>query len=93
MLAADVPRPQLWLLRQDEKEALTVDYPILRIWLAETHVNDIEFLTSVLTITEYLSWKNGVTQLSVFSHRDRYALLKERGYLLKQERPFLVLKL
>ncbi|MHA2427728.1 MAG: GNAT family N-acetyltransferase [Candidatus Hermodarchaeia archaeon] len=93
MLAADVPRPQLWLLRQDEKEALTVDYPFLRIWLAETHANDIEFLTSVLTITEYLSWKNGVTQLSVFSHQNRYAFLKERGYKLKQERPFLALEL
>jgi GNAT superfamily N-acetyltransferase len=93
MLAADVPRPQLWLLRQEEKEALTVDYPFLRIWLAETHANDIDFLTSVLTITEYLSWKNGVSQLSVFSHRDRYAFFKERGYQLKHERPFLALEL
>ena len=93
LLAADVPRPQLWLLRQEEKEALTVDYPFLRIWLAETLTNDIEFLKSVLTTTEYLSWKNGVTQLSVFSHRDRYEFLQNRGYHLKQERPFLALDL
>lgn len=93
MLAVDVPRPQLWLLRQNEKEALTVDYPFLRIWLAETNAKDVDFLTSVFTITEYLSWKNGVTQLSVFSHQNQYDFLKERGYQLKQERPFLSLSL
>ncbi len=93
MLSVEVPRPQLWLLRKEEKEALTVDYPFLRIWLAETNAQDLEFLTSVLTITEYLSWKNGVTQLSAFSHQDQYDFFKERGYQLKQERPFLSLSL
>ena len=91
LLAVDVPRPQLWLLRQAEKEALTVDYPFLRIWIDKANAQDMEFLTAVLTITEYLSWKNGVTQLSVFSHRGQYEFLIERGYQLKQERPFLTL--
>jgi ribosomal protein S18 acetylase RimI-like enzyme len=89
MLGVDVPRPQLWLLRQGEKEALTVDYPFLRIWLDEKNAHDIEFLTSVLTITEYLSWKNGVTQISAFSHQSQYEFFTERGYQLKQEHPFL----
>ena len=93
MLQIDVPRPQLWLLRQEEKEALTVDYPFLRIWLAEGNAQDMGFLESVLTITEYLSWKNGVTQLSAFSHRDQYDFFQERGYQLKQEHPFLTLPL
>jgi GNAT superfamily N-acetyltransferase len=93
MLAVDVPRPQLWLLRQKEKEALTVDYPFLRIWLAETNAKDLDFLKSVFIITEYLSWKNGVSQLSVFSHQNQYEFLKEQGYQLKQERPFLSLSL
>ncbi|MFX1564603.1 MAG: GNAT family N-acetyltransferase [Promethearchaeota archaeon] len=89
MLGIDVPRPQLWLLRQDEKEALTVDYPFLRVWLDEKNAQDIKFLTSVLTITEYLSWKNGVTQISAFSHQAQYDFFTERGYQLKQEHPFL----
>ncbi len=91
MLTIDVPRPQLWLLRQIEKEALTVDYPFLRIWLAEANAQDTDFLISVLTVTEYLSWKNGVTKLSAFSHRDKYEFLKANGYQLKQEHPFLML--
>jgi GNAT superfamily N-acetyltransferase len=93
MLAIDVPRPQLWLLRLEEKEALTVDYPFLRIWLAKDNVQDTEFLTAVLTITEYLSWKNGVAKLSAFSHQKQYDFFKERGYQLQQEQPFLRLSL
>ncbi len=93
ILQSKAPLPQLWLLRENEKEAVTVDYQFLRIWLTEACELDDDFLVSVLSIAEHLSWMNGVTQLSTFARSNQFSFLKAQGYQMRQVRPVIKLSL
>lgn len=88
LLETDIPCPNLWLLRQENNEALTTDYQYVRIWLAKTN-QDSHFLSAVLTVAEFLSKINGATQLTVLTHENQYGFLENRGYQCQETRPVL----
>ncbi len=89
LLETDIPRPNLWLLRQENDEALSTDHHYVRIWLAKTSQAS-SFLATVLPVTEFLSKTNGVTQLTVFSRENQYGFLETQGYQYQETRPVLI---
>jgi GNAT superfamily N-acetyltransferase len=90
LLGVDMPPPNLWLLRQENDEALTTDYQYVRIWLAITGHRTPNFLAAVLTVTEFLSEMNGVSKLTVCAQENQYGFLEARGYQCQETHPFLI---
>ncbi len=92
LLASKTVPPHLWLLRQNNSEALTVNAQYIRMWLAETSLSDKDFLKAALVTTENLCWKEGITEVSIYAHQERFRFLEENGYKCEQEHPLMTLE-
>jgi GNAT superfamily N-acetyltransferase len=93
LLDRRIQPPSLWLLRQDEAEAITVDYEYVRLWLSPTGCEASHFLRTALQKTEQLSMNNRITRLTAAAIGSQSALLQAEGYSLQKESPCLVLRL
>jgi len=93
LLDVQAPLPSLWLLRQDEAEALTVDHEQVRLWLSTKGCDASDFLRAALERTEQLSMSNAVTRLTAIAFTPRADLLKQGGYAVQKERPYLAMLL
>lgn len=89
LLDSKAPRPHLWLLRQGNAEALTVDYSILHIWLSQISLDDPQFFKGVLNRTERLCLNNGVKTLKAFAFTSHFDTLGSVGYEFQHEEPLL----
>lgn len=93
LLESKTAPPHLWLLRQNNSEALTVDSQYIRTWLADTSLSDKGFLKTALVTTENLCRKTGITEVSTYVHKERFGFLEENGYKCKQENPLMTLQI
>jgi hypothetical protein len=93
LLGSEAPRPNLWLLRQEEAEALTVDYDCVRLWFSSQGFATSDFQHAALRKTEQLSSTNGVLRLTAAAFSSQFPLLRAEGYTLQKEYPYLALSL
>lgn len=89
LLDSKASRPNLWLLRRDNAEALTVDYGVLHIWLSKISSDDSKFFKEALSLTEHLCLNNGVKTLKAFAFTSNFDTLGSVGYELQYEEPLL----
>ncbi len=93
LMDSDAPRPHLWLLRKDEAEAITMDHGIVRLWISQLDNKEPNFLNVALQDTECLSRSNQVTSLVAYAFPTESGVLKNDGFILQREYPFLTLRL
>jgi hypothetical protein len=93
LLGAEKPRPNLWLIREEEAEALTVDYEYVRLWFSSEGFASSGFQHAALQKTEQLSRANGVSRLTASALSPQFSLLRAEGYTLQKEYRYLALSL
>ena len=91
------PHPSLWLLRDGEVEALTVDSGLLSLWLSPRAFDSPIFLVKVLMEAERLALLNGAKRIIACTHPSSPLQIEESlrqlGYKLEEETPYLELSL
>lgn len=93
LLDSEAPLPNLWLLRQNDAEAVTVDYEHVHLWLTHQGCETSDFLRTALQRTEQLSRANAISCLTATAFSPQFPLLRAEGYTLQKEYPYLELSL